>query len=175
MVAKLVVVAGQAEAGIQQTAEDMPRFKTPDTSASTSIALETAPQHLLNTLDDDGTLYIDAHGAAAVPADATQAAQLFGQVTPEQLAHLLMAKGLKSTFQGKIVLNGCQSENGNGLQYVLRFQYAMATRTVLCSVKGRAASSHANEGGKAVVRAPARESDDSAARAYRREPLVARW
>lgn len=174
MVAKLIVVAGHADAVMQQAAEGRRRCKTPDAPENTSIELETASPHLLNTLDDDGTLYIDAHGAAAVPADVTQAAQFFGQVTPEQLAHLLMSKGLKSTFQGKIVLNGCQSENGHGLQYVLRFQYAMATRTVLCSVKGHAGSSQINEGGKAAVIASAPTSDGGAARAYRSQRLVAR-
>ncbi|APA68737.1 hypothetical protein [Janthinobacterium sp. 1_2014MBL_MicDiv] len=174
MVAKLIVVAGHADAVMQQAAEGMRRCPLPDASENTSIELETAPAHLLNTLDDDGTLYIDAHGAAGVPADVLQAAQFFGQVTPEQLAHLLMSKGLKSTFQGKIVLNGCQSENGHGLQYVLRFQYAMATRTVLCSVKGHAGASQVNEGGKAAVRAPTYESDGGAARAHRSQRLVTR-
>lgn len=174
MVAKLIVVAGHADAVMQQAAEGMRRCKMPDAPENTSIALEKAPPHLLNTLDNDGTLYTDAHGAATVPADVTQAAQFFAQVTPEQPAHLLMSKGLKSTFQGKLVLNGCQSENGHGQQYVLRFQYAMATRTVLCSVKGHAGSSQINECGKAAVIASAPTSDGGAARAYRSQRLVAR-
>ncbi|MFD1623110.1 hypothetical protein [Azospirillum griseum] len=99
--------------------------------------LETAAGTPLSALADGETLYLDAHGAAPEEAGVPGAAVLFGGLSPEQLATLVLSKGLQATYAGKIYLNGCNTATGAGADtYAFRFQAALALRGVRCIVKG---------------------------------------
>lgn len=99
--------------------------------------LETAAGTPLSALANGETLYLDAHGAAPEDAGLPGAAVRFGGLTPEQLANLVLSKGLSVAYTGKIYLNGCNTATGAGVAtYAFRFQAALALRGVRCVVKG---------------------------------------
>ncbi|RJF83962.1 hypothetical protein D3877_04905 [Azospirillum cavernae] len=99
--------------------------------------LETAAGTPLSALANGETLYLDAHGAAPEDAGLPGAAVRFGGLTPEQLANLVLSKGLSVAYTGKIYLNGCNTATGAGVDtYAFRFQAALALRGVRCVVKG---------------------------------------
>lgn len=161
MVAKLVVVVGKIDHILGQSAESIRKAKTP--AAPTDIVqLESVNASLLSSLDDDGTLYLDAHGAAMDVAGVSSAAVYFGSYTPESLAKMLIGKGLKAQFTGKIYLNGCNTATETSNSYISRFQNTLGIFRVFCSVKGNAGVSQVDSTGKTLVRPNTREASQQA-------------
>jgi hypothetical protein len=109
-------------------------------------------QNTLANLPNNETLYLDGHGAAPDNQGVPETALTFGGLTPEQLADMLVNKGLRTTYAGKIYLNGCNTANDNTSEsYASRFQKAMALRQRFVRVKGNAGYSQVQDDGKTRV------------------------
>lgn len=109
-------------------------------------------------LGGNETLYLDAHTAMPDNQGIPGTALTFGGLTPEELADLLVDKGLAVTYTGKIYLNGCSTTNDTtGEAYASRFQKAMALRQRFVRVKGNAGFSQVQDDGKTRVIPPTQQ------------------